>query len=165
MCDWSPLSETRHDDRSSACKALDCHRSPYCNGPDGDFPLHRPSEESCVALKDNLGELPQDVPLYELEDAPQHVAGDALLGEPGDTIRKKTRHVTRASPLRRPKVFQRRYRRVITAWMKLLAADYRFIQGPGPVKKRNMPSAEQEPRVLRTLIVLAQLRRMMRPVL
>ena len=80
-------------------------------------------------------------------------------------IRNKMRHGTRASPLRRPKVSQRRYRRGITAWMKLLAADYHFIQSPGPVKKRNMPSAIQEPRALRTLIVLAQLRRTIRPVL
>lgn len=80
-------------------------------------------------------------------------------------IRKKTRHVTRASPLRSPKAFQRRYRRVITAWMKLLAADYHFIQGPDPVKKRNMASAIRVSRALPTLIVLAQLRRMIRPAL
>ena len=110
MYDWSPLSETRRGDQKQRlqsfglvycrpCLVSDCpgdetwlpawrftsHRCPYYNGPDGAFPLHRPSEESCVALKDKLGDVPQDVPLYELEDAPQHVAGDALLGEPGDT--------------------------------------------------------------------------------
>jgi hypothetical protein len=101
MCDWSPVSEYRYEDQKPllqsfdlgycrVCLVSDCprdktwlpawrftsHRCPYCNGPNGSFPLHRPSEEACVALKNKLGDVPQGVPLYELEDASQHVAGD-----------------------------------------------------------------------------------------